>query len=179
MESRQDNGSIRPEHGCRSWCRLRAKFPLLCLLMCKYILSLCFRGSSWYGDRWSHVTRVLFQTIRAEDWMGCQCNAYFGHSILHFRTLSSVFTGYLATFVHTLGGNALIVYNCVCSVPICSYCGFNFVPGINRTGMVILSTEYWTDFTGTCACFSLYNIQLSVRHSRSGCLTALTGTFLD
>lgn len=111
--------------------------------------------------------------------MGCQCNAHSGHSFLHFRTLSSVFTGYLATFVHTLGWSATFVYYGVCSVSFCSYCRFNFVPDINRTGMVILSTEYRTDFTSTCACFSLYNIQLSVRHSRSGCLTALTGTFLD
>ena len=111
--------------------------------------------------------------------MGCQCNAHFGHSILHFRTLSSVFTGYLATFIHTLGRSATIVYYGLRSIPFCSYCRFNFVPNINRTGMVNLSTEYWTDFTGTCACFSLYNIQLSVRHSRNDGLIALTGTFSD
>ena len=111
--------------------------------------------------------------------MGCQCHAHSGYSILHFRTLSGVFTGYLATFVHTLGRSAAFVYNGVCSVSFCSYCRFNYVPNINRTGMAILSTEYRTDFAGTCACISLYNLQLSVRHSRSGCLTALTGTILD
>ena len=108
-----------------------------------------------------------------------QYNASGRHNFLYFWTLFGLCTGYLDPIVCALGGSAAIVINGLCSASFCSYSWFNIVLDFHRIGMVILSTEYRTDITSTCACFSLCNIQLSVRHKQRSCLTALTGTSLD
>ena len=111
--------------------------------------------------------------------MLCQCNASDRHNFLYFGTLLGLCTGYLDPIVCAFSRNAAIVINGLCSVSFCSYSWFNFVLDFNRIGMVILPTEYRTDITSNCICFSLCNIQLSVRHKQRSCLNALTGTSLD